>query len=101
VIAAAIALLSLAPLVQAAAAGPEVPFPLGYRGWTHIKSAWVGEGGMGFPRFGGMHHIYANPAAVRGYKTGAFPNGSVVVFDVLETKAATGSLTTGERKFAM
>jgi hypothetical protein len=96
---AAATLASLMPLAAAMAAGPEVPFPAGYRSWTHISSAWIGEGGLGFPRFGGMHHIYANPAAVQGYRTGTFPAGSVLVFDVLETKQANGAITTGARKF--
>src|SRR4051812_49016847 len=82
-----------------AADGPEVPFPAGYRHWVHIKTGWIGEGGPGFPHFAGFHHIYANPAALKGYASGTFPDGSVIVFDVLATKAATGSLTGAERSF--
>jgi hypothetical protein len=82
----------------ALADGPEVPFPLGYRHWVHISSGWVGEGSPAFPHFAGLHHIYANPAAMKGYAGGTFPKGSVIVFDVLATKAGTGSLTTAERR---
>jgi hypothetical protein len=94
---AAAVLLGAAPMVRAA--GPEVSFPLGYRAWMHIKSGWVGEGSPAFPRFGGLHHIYASPPAMTGYRTGSFPVGSVLVFDVLETKSTPGSLVTGDRRF--
>lgn len=92
------AVLIAAPLI-ASAAGPEVPFPLGYRAWTHIKSGWIGEGGPGYPHFAGLHHIYANRPAMTGFRSGTFPTGSVVVFDVLTTKAGTGTLTTTDRRF--
>jgi hypothetical protein len=94
---AAALLLGAASVVRAA--GPEVPFPLGYRAWTHIKSGWIGEGSLAYPRFGGMHHIYANPPAMTGYRTGAFPVGSVLVFDLLETRPTPGMLVTGDRRF--
>jgi hypothetical protein len=98
ILAAAAAVLIAAPIASVAA-GPEAPFPLGYRTWTHIKSGWIGEGGLGYPHFAGLHHIYANKNAMTGYRTGTFPTGSVVVFDVLATKAGVGSLTTADRRF--
>lgn len=96
---AAAASVSIAAPTVCAAAGPEVPFPLGYRAWAHIKSAWIGEGNPAFPRFAGLHHIYANKRAMTGFSAGTFPVGSVLVFDVLETKAAPGSLVTTNRRF--
>lgn len=98
ILAAALGVSIAAPMVSAAA-GPEVPFPLGYRAWTHIKSAWIGEGNPAFPRFAGLHHIYGNAPAMTGLRAGTFPVGSVLVFDVLETKAGPGSLVTGARRF--
>src|SRR5260221_1603587 len=80
----------------ALADGPEVPFPLGYRHWVHIRTGWIGEGSPAYPHFGGFHHIYANPAALKGYAGGSFPVGSVLVFDVLTTKAGPGSLTAAD-----
>lgn len=65
-----------------------VPYPDGYRQWVHVKSALVGGGGPGH----GLHHIYANDKALRGYPVGRFPNGSVIVFDVFEV-ATTGNVT--------
>ena len=82
----------------AAQAGGEAPYPDGYRRWVHIKSGWIGEGSPAYPRFGGMHHVYANAKAMTGYRSGTFPAGSVMVFDVLETAPGPGSLTTGARR---
>jgi len=87
-----------ASLGAAAQAGGEAAYPDGYRRWVHIKSGWIGEGSPAFPRFGGMHHVYANPKAMEGYRSGTFPAGSVLVFDVLETTPGPGSLETGVRR---
>ena len=96
---AAAVLIGLA--VSAAAAAqprPDVAFPDGYRSWVHIKSGWIGEGSPAFPHFGGMHHIYANAKAMAGYRAKSFSKGSVLVFDVLATRAGPGSLDTAERR---
>ena len=91
-------LLGLAAAAALAQAAGEVPYPDGYRRWVHISSGWVGEGSAAFPHFAGLHHIYANPQAMTGYRAATFPVGSVIVFDVLATKAGPGSLTTAERR---
>jgi hypothetical protein len=65
---------------------PRVTFPEGYRAWFHVKSAIVNEGNPAFARFGGIHHIYANALAVKGFEAGTFPDGAVLVFDVLDLK---------------
>ena len=62
----------------------EVPYPEGYRKWTHIKTGFVGPQNPNFKINGGFHHIYANEKAVEGYLSGKFPEGSMIVFDVLE-----------------
>jgi hypothetical protein len=77
----------------------EAPFPEGYRSWTHIRSGVVGPASSAFPRFGGMHSIYANPAAMAGYRTGAFPDGSAIVFDNHETVTFQGAELPGARRF--
>jgi hypothetical protein len=46
----------------------------------------IGSASPAFARFGGLHNIYANPEAVRGFSTGVFPEGSVLVFDVFEAR---------------
>jgi hypothetical protein len=61
-----------------------LPFPEGYRSWFHVKSATTNEGNPAFATFGGIHHIYANPPALKGFESGNFPDGSVIVFDLLE-----------------
>lgn len=80
--------------------GSEVPYPTGYREWTHIKTGVIGPQSQAAPRFEGFHHIYANKKAMKGYSTGSFPDGSIIVFDVLEsTDDGKGNTNVGNRKF--
>lgn len=91
-----VAALTLA--LAATAAEPPVPYPEGYRDWRHVKSMVIGPGHPLYAAFGGIHHLYANPAAVRGYRDGRFPDGSVIVFDLLEASTEGGATTEGARK---
>jgi hypothetical protein len=75
--------------------GDTSPFPKDFREWAHVKSVLVGPQSSAFATEGGIHHIYANQKALEGYKTGRFPNGSVVVYDLLETKEIAGSTVEG------
>ena len=103
----AVALLAIAVVVGTVSpAGqtlPSVPFPDGYRSWQVVKSMVVGPDHRTFARRGGMHHYYANPKAIEGYKTGKFPNGSVIVVEALWTKEgesdAKGLVLEGNRRF--
>jgi Cytochrome P460 len=81
-----------------AASPAAVPYPEGYRAWQHVKSMVIGAGHPLYAAFGGIHHLYANKAAMTGYRTGKFPDGSVIVFDLLETSSADGATTEGARK---
>jgi hypothetical protein len=99
------ALLVLAVLGAAAAFGPrvgaaggEVPYPEGYRGWRHVKSMVIGAGHPLFEAFGGLHHLYANEKALEGYRSGVYPDGAVIVFDLREADAAGGAIVAGKRK---
>src|SRR3954466_2995275 len=95
----ALVALSLAAAGLAAAAEvKDVAYPDGYRLWTHVKSASIDPPRPSFPPLGGIHHIYANPAAMTGYRTGKFPDGAVLVFDVLEWKAGSGATVSGARR---
>ena len=76
----------------------EVPYPEGFRGWTHVKSALIEKGNPAFSHWGGFHHIYANEKAVEGYKTGKFPDGSVLVFDVVEAMSKDSLVWEGNRR---
>lgn len=91
-----VALLAFAPL--AAAAQREVAYPAGYRDWHHVKSMVIQQGHPLYESFGGIHHLYANRAALQGYRSGKFPDGAVIVFDLLEAKAADNTVTEGARK---
>jgi hypothetical protein len=92
-----IAVLAMsAPLLAADA--PEVAYPKGYRQWTHVKTMVISAGHPLFDAFGGIHHLYANPKAEAGYRTGKFPDGAVIVFDLLEAKAADNTVQEGARK---
>ncbi|WP_228151625.1 cytochrome P460 family protein [Pseudazoarcus pumilus] len=92
------ALSSMALVVPLVAADPPVPYPEGYRDWHHVKSMVIEEGHPLFEAFGGIHHLYANPQAVAGYAAGKFPDGAVIVFDLLEAVSADNAVTEGARK---
>jgi hypothetical protein len=75
-----------------------VPYPSGYRDWTHVKSMLIEPGHPLFDSFGGVHHLYANDKALQGYRTGDFPDGSVIVFDLLEAVRDDHAVIEGARK---
>lgn len=77
-----------------------VPYPEGYRNWTHVKSMVIEEGHPLHASFGGIHHLYANAKAMQGYRSGHFPDGAVIVFDLLEAPRADNAITEGARKVA-
>jgi Cytochrome P460 len=89
---------ALAAAVLPAAAQTEVPYPAGYRGWMHVKSMTINAGHPLYEAFGGIHHLYANPKAVAGYRSGKFADGSVIVFDLLDARSADNAVTEGARK---
>jgi cytochrome c553 len=91
-------LASLVLVLPAIAADPPVSYPAGYRNWHHVKSMVIDNGHPLYEAFGGIHHLYANPKAVAGYKSGKFPDGAIIVFDLLEAKSADNAVTEGARK---
>jgi hypothetical protein len=72
----------------------DVPYPDGYRQWVHVSSALAQ--GMGQPA--GLHHIYANDKALEGYRTRAFPEGSILVLDLFETRTSGTFTSAGARR---
>ncbi|HEY5751039.1 MAG TPA: cytochrome P460 family protein [Chryseolinea sp.] len=70
-------------------------YPEGYRRWTHIKSGIIGPEHPNV-KYRGFNHVYANDKAFQGYESGIFPDGSVIVFDVIE--ASTNNNYTAEGK---
>ena len=91
-----ILLVLLLPMTTLAA--DSVPYPEGYRNWTHVKSMVIEKGHPLYEAFGGIHHLYANKQALEGYRTGKFPAGAVIVFDLLEAKSADNAVQEGARK---
>ncbi len=86
--------------VQNAGTAAEVPYPSGYRLWTHVKTGIVGPNTPAGQRYAGYHHIYANEKAMAGYQSGTFADGAMIVFDVLETiQKENGNIPEGKRKF--
>jgi Cytochrome P460 len=76
----------------------DVSYPADYRKWVHVKTTIVGPQSPFFKTGGGIHHIYANSKAVEGYETGKFPDGAILVFDLLDTKEADGLTLEGARQ---
>ncbi len=87
-------------IVPAAWAGdaPQVDYPNGFRDWKHIKSGVILKDHGDFGLIGGIRHVYANPKAVQGYKSGKFADGSFVVMDILEAKAGDKAVDEGGRQ---
>lgn len=94
-------LLAAATGVVLAAAPPgdaPVPYPEGYRHWTHVKSMLIEPGHPLYADFGGLHHLYANDQAIAGYRAGKFPDGAVIVFDLLAADEKDHAISAGARK---
>lgn len=90
--------LAMVCVAAVAADAPPVSYPEGYRDWHHVKSMVINPGHPLHASFGGIHHVYANKIAMEGYRKGRFPDGAVIIFDLLETKAADNAVTEGSRK---
>lgn len=75
-----------------------VPYPEGYREWTHVKTAIIDSQSKAYNRFGGFHHIYANDKALQGLKAGSYEDGASFVFDVLEAVRKGGDIVEGKRR---
>jgi hypothetical protein len=94
-----LALLSGALALHVAAADdPRVDYTEGYRHWVHVKSGVISPAHAQFASIGGFQHIYANPEAMTGYRTRAFPEGSIVAFDWLEMRDKNGAFEEGPRR---
>lgn len=81
-----VAALAMSLLGAASKPSNLIPYPDGYRSWTHVKSAINEPTHPQFGKFSGMYHIYANKRAVEGYRTGRFADGSVIVFDLRKNR---------------
>lgn len=76
-----------------------ISMPLNYKSWHYVKTMVINEGHPLFDPFGGIHHIYANETAVKGYKSNKFLSGSVLVFDLYASIDKGNAIIDGNRKF--
>ncbi len=79
-------------------AGELVPYPEGYRDWTHAKTMLIQPGHALENPFQGIHHVYVNESAKQGLKTGKYADGAVFVFDLLNYTEADKTIQEGSRK---
>lgn len=93
-----LAVASASLVLPVFAADAQVPYPANYRGWHHVKSMVIERGHPLFESFGGIHHLYANDKALKGYRSGTFPDGAVIIFDLLEAEQADHAISEGKRK---
>ena len=79
--------------------GGNISLPKDYKDWHHVKSMVINEGHLLFDPFGGIHHIYANEEAIKGYKSGTFLQGSILVFDLYASINKGNAIVEGSREF--
>jgi len=92
----------------ATSAPPEVPYPDGYRHWRFLSSAVLpskpaaanghSDQTVAAPSHGLIHNVYANEKAIEGYRTGHFPEGSVLIADWFVLESRGPELIQGQRK---
>lgn len=100
----AISLLSIAAIIilfSFTHKNKEAPiaYPEGFRHWERVKSYVVSPDNPASPKYEGFNHVYANPEAIKGYATGKFPDGSIIVMDVVEKATTKNGTGAGKRKF--
>jgi hypothetical protein len=76
----------------------KVPYPDGYRNWTHIKSMVIEPGHPLENPFQGIHHVYGNEKALKGLSEGEYSDGSVLVFDLLNYVNKDNTIQESDRK---
>ena len=75
-----------------------IAYPADFRQWVHVKSGILGPE---FPAESerGIHHVYANRAALAGFESGTFEDGSIIVYDLVSlTDIGSGVQKEGERR---
>ncbi len=92
------AIIGLMTIEASAQQADKVAYPFGYRNWHHVKSMVLEQGHPLANPFGGLHHVYANPKAQKGLKSGVYEDGAILVFDLFETKVGGAAIEEGKRK---
>jgi hypothetical protein len=76
-----------------------VLYPDSFRRWVHVGTGVVLPGADAkLVSEEGMHDIFANPEAVKGYASGDFRDGSIIVYELREAQPRNGVIVEGERK---
>jgi len=76
-----------------------VEFPSNFRHWVRVRTGVVlPNADAKLMSEEGMHDIFANQEAVKGYPSGDFPDGSIIVYELREAKPTNGVIAEGERK---
>jgi hypothetical protein len=73
-----------------------VEYPEGYRKWTHVMSTVIGPESPAYQTSGGLHNFYANEKALEGYRTGKFPDGSVLIDERNKAEESSGVTRAGD-----
>jgi hypothetical protein len=83
-------------LIARAQEDSRVPYPADYRNWAVVQTKLIGPQSRLFSVRGGFHHIYANETAVEGYRSGVFPDGSMIVDEGVYAVDNDGILSEGK-----
>ena len=93
------ALIFIAATGMAGSPAEPVPYPDGVRRWVHIKSALNDPAHAAFGRYGGLYNVYANERALTGYRTGRFPDGATIVFEMNSVRTSNSNTQAVARSF--
>ena len=79
----------------------QVSYPEGYRRWMRVESGLNRPESPDSKNTGGIHHTYANDIAMAALEENhgrRFPDGSIIVRDLLEVQTKEGITTEGRRR---
>ena len=88
---------ALSLTANSVSAEDQIDYPDGYRSWVHVKSMTIHKGHPLETPFLGIHHVYANERALQGLRDGKFSDGSMLVFDQLQSEDVGKASVEGER----
>jgi hypothetical protein len=76
-----------------------VEFPSNFRHWVRVGTGVVlPNADAKLMSEEGIHDVFANQEAVKGYASGDFPDGSIVIYELREAKPTNGVIVESERK---
>ena len=93
-----LSILMIVVAIVSYAGESEIAYPQVYRNWFHVKSMLIKPGHALETPFQGIHHVYANAKAANGLKNGAYSDGAVLIFDLLNYSDKDLTIQEGARK---